>query len=229
MNQTYHVYRKPTCPFGEKVVRILNREGIEFSDHVFGSKEEEEAFKKKYSVKNTPQIFIDGERFGGYSDLARKFGELQTQDNQKTYRPIIAIFTTAALLAIATSTGILGFMGFSLSVLALLKLMDIASFVEDFKQYDLLSKAIPLYAKVYPFLELIAGLGFVSGAAPMMTGIIATLVGIIGGFSTFKAVYVAGSDLNCACVGGNQNVPLGPISLTENAMMATMGIYILLT
>ena len=29
----------------------------------------------------------------------------------------------------------------------------------------------------------------------------------------------------CACVGGNSNVPLGFISLTENLMMIAMGLW----
>ena len=39
-----------------------------------------------------------------------------------------------------------------------------------------------------------------------------------------KAVYVDKRDLRCACVGGDSNVPLGAISLTENLMMVAMGI-----
>jgi glutaredoxin len=228
MSQPNEIYRKKTCPYGKKAIEILNREGIDFEDHTFESKDEEEAFKKKHNVETTPQIFINGQRVGGHSDLAEKYGELDTKDQQKSYKPVVAVFTTTALLAIASSTGIVGFMGFSLSVLALLKLMDIPSFVEGFKQYDLLTKIFPPYGKIYPFLELIAGLGFVAGVAPTLTGVISLFVGIAGGVSVFKAVYIDKTDLDCACVGGNQNVPLGIISFTENTMMAAMGIYLLL-
>jgi hypothetical protein len=40
--------------------------------------------------------------------------------------------------------------------------------------------------------------------------------------SVFKAVYIDRRELKCACVGGDSNVPLGPISLTENLMMVGM-------
>lgn len=228
MSETNEVYRKENCPFGKKAVKVLTREGIQFEDHIFSSEGEEKQFKQKHSVKTTPQVFINGDRVGGYSDLAEKYGEVEEEsDDQRTYKPVIAVFGTTALLALASSTGIMGFMGFSLAVLALLKLMDIPSFVEGFKKYDLLTKVFPPYGKVYPFLELIAGLGYVSGVLPIATGVVSTFVGIAGGISVFKAVYIDKKDLDCACVGGNQSVPLGIISFTENAMMAVMGLYVL--
>jgi len=52
-------------------------------------------------------------------------------------------------------------------------------------------------------------------------------VGITGGISIFKAVYIDKTDLNCACIGSNSNVPLGAVSFSENAMMAVMGAWVL--
>jgi hypothetical protein len=40
-------------------------------------------------------------------------------------------------------------------------------------------------------------------------------------------VYIDKRDLKCACVGGDSNVPLGFISLTENLMMMFMGVWML--
>ena len=57
-------------------------------------------------------------------------------------------------MALATSMRLTGFMGFSLSLLATLKLMDIESFAESFEKYDLITKKIRPYAKVYPFAEI---------------------------------------------------------------------------
>ena len=50
----------------------------------------------------------------------------------------------------------------------------------------------------------------------------------IGAVSVFKAVYVDKRELKCACVGGDSNVPLGFISLTENVMMVAMAIWMAL-
>ncbi len=59
-------------------------------------------------------------------------------------------------------------------------------------------------------------------AAPL-----ALVIGGIGAVSVFKAVYLDKRDLKCACVGGDSNVPLGFISLTEDVMMVAMALWML--
>ena len=56
---------------------------------------------------------------------------------------------------------------------------------------------------------------------------IALFVGTVGAVSVFKAVYIDKRELKCACVGGNSNVPLGFVSLTENIVMMAMGVWML--
>ena len=220
------LYRMSTpeheCPWGLKAVNLLNEKGIKFEDHKLTSKEETEAFKAKHNVQTTPQIFFGDERIGGYTDLAEKL-DVEAEGAEYSYTPVIAVFSSAGLMALATSMGMTGFMGFSLSLLATLKLMDIESFAESFEKYDLITKQIKPYAKVYPFAELAIALGFLSGVAPIATGITSLFVGISGGISVIKAVYIDKLALNCACVGGNSKAPLGIVSFTENAIMAIMG------
>jgi hypothetical protein len=52
-------------------------------------------------------------------------------------------------------------------------------------------------------------------------------VASVGVVSVFKAVYIEKRDLKCACVGGDSNVPLGFVSLTENLMMVGMAIWMI--
>lgn len=222
------VYRMVTpeneCSWGIKTVNLLKEKGIEFEDHKLRSPEEIDAFKAKHHVKTTPQIFAGDERMGGYTDLAQKLDvEVASEEEKTSYVPVIAVFSTAGLMALATTMGITGFMGYSLSLLATLKLMDIESFARGFEKYDLITKRIKPYAKIYPFAELAIGLGFLSGVAPIATGITSLFIGVSGGISVFKAVYIDKLDLNCACVGGGSRTPLGIISFAENAIMAVMG------
>ena len=230
MNSTLEkvrLYRMSTpeseCPWGLKAVDLLEEKGIEFEDHKLKSRQEVDAFKAKHNVNTTPQIFAGDERIGGYSDLAEKLDVEVESEDETSYVPVIAVFSTAGLMALATTTGITGFMGFSLSLLASLKLMDIESFAKGFEKYDLITKRIRPYAKIYPFAELAIGLGFLSGVAPLATGITSLFVGLSGGISVFKAVYIDKKDLNCACVGGDSRTPLGIVSFAENAIMAVMG------
>ena len=210
------------CPWGLRAINLLNEQGIEFEDHKLHSKEDIDNFKAKHNVKTTPQIFFGEERIGGYTDLAERL-EVKPETADYSYTPVIAVFSTAGLMALATSLGITGFMGFSLAMLASLKLIDMEAFTESFQKYDLITKRFKSYSKVYPFAELFIGLSFLSGIAPLATGIASLLVGISGGVSVFKAVYIDKLALNCACVGGNTKTPLGIISFSENAIMAIMG------
>ena len=220
------LYRKQECPWGVKAVNLLNKQGIEFEDYKLRSPAEIEAFKAKHNVETTPQIFLGDERIGGYTDLAEKLEvevESGSDETETSYVPVIVVFSTAGLMALATTAGVTGFMGFSLSLLASLKLMDIKSFARGFEKYDLITQKIRPYAKIYPFAELAIGLGFLSGMAPLVTGIASSAIGISGGISVFKAVYIDKLDLNCACVGGDSRTPLGIVSFAENAIMAVMG------
>jgi glutaredoxin len=210
------------CPWGIKAVNLLTEQEIQFEDIKLQSREEVDALKTKYAVATTPQIFFGGERVGGYTDLAERL-KVAAEKAEYSYTPVIALFSTAGLMTLATSLGMVGFMGISLSMLASLKLMDLNAFTESFQKYDLITKRFKPYGKAYPFAELAIGLGFLSGIAPLITGISALLVGVSGAVSVFKAVYIDKMALNCACVGGNSKAPLGVVSFAENGIMAVMG------
>jgi len=67
-----------------------------------------------------------------------------------------------------------------------------------------------------------------AGALTWLSVPVALVIGTIGAVSVFNAVYVDKRELKCACVGGDSNVPLGFISLTENVMMVAMALWMLL-
>ena len=94
-------------------------------------------------------------------------------------------------------------MGISLSMLASLKLMDINAdaFATSFAKYDLLTQQFKPYGKIYPFAELLIGLGFLSKVTPLGTGISSLVIGLSGAISIFKAIYLDKIELNCACIG----------------------------
>jgi glutaredoxin len=216
------------CPWGLKAVKLLQERGLIFEDIKLRSREEIDKFKEKYHVATTPQIFADSERIGGYTDLADRLSATPEQTDT-SYTPVIALFSTVGLMTLALSLKMAGFMGISLSMLASLKLMDLDSFTDSFQKYDLVTKRFKPYGKIYPFLELAIGLGFLSGIAPLATGIASVTVGMLGSISVFKAVYIDRMALNCACVGGNSKAPLGIVSMTENLMMAIMGAILIFT
>lgn len=226
-----------TCPYGLKAKDLLRREGYSVEDHWLTTREEQDAFKARYDVKTTPQTFINGERVGGFDDLRRYLGKTVRDPKAVTYRPVIAVFSMTALMALAASYAVFGtpftiragewFIGFSMVVLAMLKLQDVESFSSMFLGYDLLAKRWVPYSYIYPFAEGAAGVLMVAGALTWLSVPIALVIGGIGAISVFKAVYIDRRELKCACVGGGSNVPLGFISLTENVMMVAMAIWMI--
>jgi hypothetical protein len=129
---------------------------------------------------------------------------------------------------IVSLRGIEWFAAFSMAVLAIQKLRDVESFSTMFLNYDLLAKRWVPYGYLYPFGEGLAAVLMIAGGAFAVLGSpIALFIGTVGALSVFKAVYVDKRELKCACVGGNSNVPLGFVSLTENLVMIAMGIWML--
>ena len=224
------------CPSGLKALDLLKRRGYSVDDRPFSTREEVDAFKAEHDVKTTPQIFIDGKRIGGFTDLQVLLGE-SSKTGQKTYRPVIALFIVAALLAFAMTSlvdntvfsgrTIPAFISLAMVLLGLQKLQDVNKFATMFLGYDLLAQRWVPYAKIYPFIETGAGVLMLAGVFTWIAAPVTLVAASIGAWSVYKAVYIEKRDLNCACVGGDSNVPLGFVSLLENVMMVGMSLWML--
>lgn len=225
------------CPHGLKSKALLERNGYAVEDHHLTSRDAIDAFKQEHGVKTTPQAFIQGERIGGFDDLSVFFGAKPKSADQTTYQPVIALFSVAALLAVAVTWLVMGtpiagqtlpwFISIAMVLLGLQKLKDIERFATMFLNYDLLAQRWVRYGYVYPFIETGAGLLMFAGVLTWLSAPAALIAAGIGAVSVFKAVYIDKRELKCACVGGDSKVPLGFVSLLENLMMIGMAIWML--
>ncbi|WP_353980194.1 MauE/DoxX family redox-associated membrane protein [Salinicola endophyticus] len=223
------------CPFGLKTKALLARKGFEVEDHWLTSREEVDRFKAEHGVDTTPQTFIGGERIGGYTEVREYFGKRVKKEGETTYQPVIAIFAVAFLTGLAISWAVYGsvftgralewFIAVAMTLLGVQKLQDVESFSTMFLNYDLLAQRHVRYGYVYPFAETLAGVLMIAGTLIWIAAPVALIIGGVGAVSVFKAVYIDKRELKCACVGGNSNVPLGFLSLTENLMMILMGLW----
>ncbi|NCP17874.1 MAG: glutaredoxin [Erythrobacter sp.] len=241
MKKTAELYRMVmdthVCPYGIKSKWLLEKAGYRVEDHHLTTREQTDAFKAEHGVKTTPQTFIDGERIGGHEALTRYLGKTVRDPDATSYRPVLAVFAVAAMLAITLSLGLLDgltirtvewFVAFSMAMLAMLKLQDVEQFSTMFVGYDLLGRRFVPYAYAYPYLEALAAVLMAGHILPWLSIPVALFIGTVGAVSVFYAVYVQKRELKCACVGGGSNVPLGFVSLTENLAMIAMGIWMLL-
>ena len=236
--KTATLYRMETpehkCPFGLKSRHLLRTKGYEVEDNLLTSREAVDAFKAEHGVKTTPQTFINGKRIGGYEALEAHLGVAKAK-KETTYTPVIALFSVAALLALAvawqSNMPIVGlhtveyFIAIAMVLLGLQKLTNIEAFATMFLNYDLLARRWVPYGRIYPFAEAGAGLLMLAGSLIWLASPVALFIGTIGAVSVFKAVYIERRTLKCACMGGESRVPLGFISLTENLIMIAMAIW----
>jgi glutaredoxin len=239
--KTAKLYRmvmpKHICPYGLKSKDLLERQGYEVEDHHLTTREETDAFMEKHDVETTPQTFVGDRRIGGYDDL-RVYFKLDPPEEDRsdtTYRPVIAIFAVALLLALGLSWHQYGtpvtlraaewFVSLSMTILAIQKLQDVESFSTMFLNYDLLAMRWVPYSRIYPYAEAFAGILMTAGALVWLSAPVSFCIGLIGAVSIFKAVYLEKRELKCACVGGSSSVPLGFVSLTESLMMTFMGLW----
>lgn len=226
------------CPFGLKSKDLLEQKGFKVEDHHLETREQTDEFQQQHNVDTTPQTWINDERIGGYDELREYFGKQVKGSDETSYTPVIAIFGLSFFMALAISwaaydsiftvRAIEWFISAAMCLLAVQKLQDIASFSTMFLNYDLLAQRWVRYGYLYPFGEALAGVLMISGAMTWLSAPVALFIGSVGAFSVFKAVYIDKRELKCACVGGDSNVPLGFISLTENLMMVAMGLWMLI-
>ena len=225
------------CPYGLKSKDLLERQGFHVDDRHLTSRDHVVAFKAKHGVKMTPQTFIGEERIGGFDDLSGHLGKTTKPKDATTYKPVIALFSVAFVMAIAVIWVALGtvftgrtvewFISISMVLLGLQKLQDVERFATMFLNYDLLAQRWVRYGYVYPFVETGAGVLMMVGVLTWLSAPAALFVASIGAASVFKAVYIDKRELKCACVGGDRKVPLGFVSLTENLMMVGMAVWML--
>jgi glutaredoxin 3 len=59
-----------TCPWGVKSLEVLKQAGYQVEDHQLVTRSEVDTFMQDEGVQTTPQTYIDGQRIGGYEELA---------------------------------------------------------------------------------------------------------------------------------------------------------------
>ena len=69
------VYSKATCPWCVKAKHLLQKNNVEFSEVIVDSPAVKAEIERKSGkeVRTVPQIFIDGNHVGGYTDLEAYF------------------------------------------------------------------------------------------------------------------------------------------------------------
>ena len=122
----------------------------------------------------------------------------------------------------------LDFMGLFFLLFSLFKFLDLSGFALSFAMYDPLAKRVPLYAVVYPFLEMILGLMLLAQIQVPITLLVTVIVLGITSVGVFM-VLVQKKQITCACLGTVLKLPMTQATFIENSVMIFMATFILLT
>lgn len=74
------IFTRDGCPFCDMAINIFNQHGVEYSETKLNNNSERQKFynemnqnsKVQSHVSTVPQIFINDEHIGGFSDLNRR-------------------------------------------------------------------------------------------------------------------------------------------------------------
>lgn len=121
----------------------------------------------------------------------------------------------------------LDFMGLFYIVFSFFKMLDLDGFPDSFRMYDPLAKRVPIYAKIYPFIETILGLMFLF-RFQVEIALVATI--IILGITTIGVTktLLDKRAIRCACLGTALKLPMTEATFIENAIMLVMATILLI-
>ncbi|ASV29549.1 heavy-metal-associated domain-containing protein [Maribacter cobaltidurans] len=120
----------------------------------------------------------------------------------------------------------LDFMGLFFIVFSFFKILDLKGFPDSFRMYDPLAKVLPVYARIYPFIETVLGLMFLL-RFEIPIALIATL--IVLGITTVGVTktLLDKKSIQCACLGTALKLPMTEATFIENAIMIVMALLML--
>ena len=112
-------------------------------------------------------------------------------------------------------------------VFSFFKLLDVKAFAESFQMYDLLATKVPVYGKIYPFIELTLGILCLIHFQEKYVYIADIIIMGFGALGVIQSV-VDKRKIKCACLGTVFNLPMSTVTIIENSLMVIIGIVLLI-
>lgn len=99
-------------------------------------------------------------------------------------------------------------------------------FPDSFRMYDPLAKQVPIYAKIYPFIETVLGIMFLMCFEIVIAITLTIIVLSITTIGVTKTLLDKKS-IRCACLGTALKLPMTEATFIENAIMLVMAVILL--
>lgn len=118
------------------------------------------------------------------------------------------------------------FMGGFFIAFSFFKFLDLKGFAYSFSSYDSIAKRWLGYGYLYPFIELILGIAYLTGTSLTLINALTLIVISSGTIGVAKALWQK-NDIQCACLGTVFNLPMTQVTLIENSVMIVMAAVML--
>ncbi|CAN5616122.1 hypothetical protein BH10BAC5_BH10BAC5_02260 [soil metagenome] len=158
-----------------------------------------------------------------------------SESSLKTYFPLLLVFVFIIILTIISGYNskdyslmhlMSTFMGGFFITFSFFKLLDVKNFAFSFSTYDVIAKKFLGYGYVYPFIELLLGIAFLTGFKPIITNTATIIVMGLGTIGVIQSL-LEKRKIKCACLGAVFNLPMSSITLFEDLLMIAMAIIAL--
>jgi copper chaperone CopZ len=153
-----------------------------------------------------------------------------------TYYPLVLLVSylvgTVAVLELAANGFVWDramphFMGGFFLAFSFFKLLDLRGFADSYRMYDIVAKRFPVYGYLYPFIELMLGVAYLTDFQPTTTNLVTLVVMSVSSVGVIQSL-LAKRKIRCACLGTVFNLPMSTVTLVEDGLMIVMAAAMLL-
>ena len=203
-------------------VNLARGEAVIYSKKPISFSLIKETLPPKYSLISEEVVNLDTN-----GDLTLKESKI------KQLKPLFIILGYIFIASISlnyknwnSSYAMLDFMGLFYIVFSFFKILYIKGFSMSFRMYDPLAKKAPIYGYIYPFIEVLLGVMFLTR---LEVNIALVITVIILGLTTIGVTQTLLNKraIKCACLGTTLNLPMTEATFIENALMIIMALILI--
>ena len=234
MKSTYTI-EGMTCSSCESTVRqkLMQVSGVQ-ELYIDLTKKEVEIESEKAISLSELQKSLQGSK---YSLLEKAVNTIDNDVSSKsTYAPLFLVFAFITGISFITSyknetMDIMLFMNHFMAgffiVFSFFKFLNLRAFADSYAMYDIIAKKIPVYGYVYPFIELLLGIAFLTAFNPFLTNVATIIIMGISSIGVIESV-LNKKKIQCACLGTVFNLPMSSITIVEDLLMVSMSLIMLI-
>lgn len=107
---------------------------------------------------------------------------------------------------------LMDFMGVFFIIFGFFKMLDLKGFKAAFGGYDIIASRVPIYGFVYPFIEIVLGIGYLMVFMPAALNIAAVILMLLN-LASFIPALGGHKTARRACIGSTFSLPAGFIGI----------------